>query len=193
MDVAFIARDTHLNFLLPRDIVTQQSNMLPTLDSNVFTYQVNSDNDAIAVFETFTIQGQKQREHQIFEWLNNTVTFIGKEKFERRKDLSGVKIRVGLAEDYPFVFFPPGWDFRNNTKAKGMVIDILRNFQKVTGLKVQYTPSEDGLWGAKVNGTWNGLVGMLVRRKIDLSATNLSISPQRSRGMPGDDHESLMS
>ena len=116
-----------------------------------------------------------------------------RQKWERRKDLTGVTFRVGLAEAYPYVFFPPGWDFRVNTKAKGMVIDILRNFQKVTGLKVQYTPSEDGLWGAKVNGTWNGLVGMLVRRKIDLSATNLSISPQRSRGMSGDDYESLIS
>ena len=35
-----------MNFLLPRDLVTHQSNLQPTLDSNVFTYQELSDIDA---------------------------------------------------------------------------------------------------------------------------------------------------
>lgn len=43
------------------------------------------------------------------------------------------------------------------------------------------TPSVDGKWGnlEADNVTWNGLIGMLARREVDVAASSLTITKDR--------------
>ena len=42
-------------------------------------------------------------------------------------------------------------------------------------------PSIDGQFGINVNGTWNGLIGMLVRGQADMAAAGLSQTIERTK------------
>jgi len=43
-------------------------------------------------------------------------------------------------------------------------------------------PSKDGLFGAtKEDGTWNGIIGELIRGELDISLADLSVTSERAR------------
>ncbi len=46
---------------------------------------------------------------------------------------------------------------------------------------VSFSPSDDRKWGSLINGTWNGLVGMLVRNKSDMVAASLTWTLDRDK------------
>ena len=43
-------------------------------------------------------------------------------------------------------------------------------------------PSKDGLFGAtNEDGTWNGIIGELIRGELDISLADLSVTSERAR------------
>ena len=50
---------------------------------------------------------------------------------------------------------------------KGYLVDILTHIQKRLNFTAKHVVPEDGMWGdADESGTWNGLVRLLIQKKV---------------------------
>ncbi len=63
---------------------------------------------------------------------------------------------------------------------------VFLSFQELLSVQLNFSanmvPSFDGQWGiADANGTWNGMVGALVRKEADMCTAALSVLLERSR------------
>lgn len=66
----------------------------------------------------------------------------------------------------------------NIVRTVGYYADILSHLEASLNFVIEHTASKEG-WGIMTqNGTWNGLMGKLVRRRIDISP-NFGLSLQR--------------
>ena len=61
---------------------------------------------------------------------------------------------------------------------------IMKLLSKRMNFKLEFVPSVDGKWGKKsANGSWNGIVGMLIRKEVDICSGGMSVMLQRSQVM----------
>ena len=72
---------------------------------------------------------------------------------------------------------------KNKTEISGLIFDILEIMQDIYRFTIDFKISADLNYGAKVNGTWNGLVKMLLDQEIDLAAAILSMTHERYQGI----------
>ena len=66
--------------------------------------------------------------------------------------------------------------------AEGFVPDILQVMSETHDLEIEYVESFDGYYGTKVDGSWNGLIKMVLDETVDFVATDLAMILQRSLG-----------
>ena len=69
------------------------------------------------------------------------------------------------------------------TSIKGILPQILKNLEWALNFSTTLVAPPDSKWGTRVNATWNGIVGQLVRREADLSSGGLSQSPERGKAV----------
>lgn len=64
----------------------------------------------------------------------------------------------------------------------GIAIEIVRRLQAIFGFRIRLTHPSDEQFGAynPENGTWNGLMGQLVRAEADIGVTALSLTINRA-------------
>lgn len=181
IDTNFILLNWKVAYLLPHesDLLPR---ILPRLDSDVYTMEKQS-NGSVAFFELYSIQQTAPVLRNLLIW-NPGQTFPKiLDKWLRRRDLSAATFKVGTCRDFPFVSYPPDWDFRDEELVSGMAMDVLLAFQTHHGFKMEFQRSIDGEWGMRTgNGSWNGLIGMTSRGEVDLVATSLTPTPERSEG-----------
>ncbi|GCB74925.1 hypothetical protein scyTo_0018918 [Scyliorhinus torazame] len=63
---------------------------------------------------------------------------------------------------------------------KGFCIDILKKIAKYVKFTYDLYLVTNGKHGKKINGTWNGLVGEVVRKKAQMAVGSLTINEERS-------------
>ncbi|XP_035667690.1 glutamate receptor ionotropic, kainate 2-like [Branchiostoma floridae] len=63
---------------------------------------------------------------------------------------------------------------------EGFDQDVLNEISKLIGVDFRIKPPDDGRYGMEVDGRWNGMVGELIERKIDM-AMGLYITTERER------------
>ena len=110
--------------------------------------------------------------------MGNTKLFDG--ILDKRSNLNGVVVRYSWFHNPPFVRFARDGS-GNVIGYSGFYVDLfmeLQNKLQFTGKYVPPKPKEK--WGAKTkNGSWNGMVGMLIRDEIDYSGIGCGINAQR--------------
>ncbi|XP_041351061.1 glutamate receptor ionotropic, kainate 4-like [Gigantopelta aegis] len=76
------------------------------------------------------------------------------------------------------------WKTVNNvTEYSGFCVYLLNSLAENLNFTYEFVEPTRGSWGVLVNGSWNGLVGMMERREADLALADLTINIDRSKVM----------
>ncbi|CAG5132019.1 unnamed protein product, partial [Candidula unifasciata] len=93
------------------------------------------------------------------------------------KDFGGRKLLVGSIEAAPFVIKRKT---ENRTEFEGFCINILRELANKLNFTYEIIEAPDKMAGAKDgNGSWTGVVGMVLRGEVEFGIGPLSITTQR--------------
>ena len=74
-------------------------------------------------------------------------------------------------------------EYPNGTTYRGSFMDVLDIVSQDLNFTFEIKIAPNGYWGSKINGTWNGIVGLLYSREADVSFAPLAITPQRKTAM----------
>ena len=103
--------------------------------------------------------------------LHSSQTSITRTAFEE------INILVGMKSFRPYITR----DKTSRVGYKGYVVDLLETMREKLGIEYAFTKSFDGKYGTRINGSWNGLVRMLLEDRIDAVAA-LAMTPDRMDG-----------
>ena len=152
-----------------------------SLDSNFYLFEVK--NDLVVIQEVFTKASYLTLSSKIWGiWTRNT-GLIYNEAFvyQRRKDLTGVNIRIGALPYDPVTKLTLIKGTNHTYLQDGIYGDIWKALQRVLNFSTTVYQEPNGLWSKFNNdGTWEGLSGMLQRKEVDF-ITNMAITKDRAR------------
>ncbi|XP_076352268.1 putative glutamate receptor [Tachypleus tridentatus] len=96
--------------------------------------------------------------------------------FQANPSLQGRVLKVALERHFPF-FLPA--EETELQQPIGVDIEILNVLQKLFNITYEIHRPPDGKWGSLINGTWNGMIGMIHRQEVDLAMGGMTISLAR--------------
>ena len=117
------------------------------------------------------LHGSSEKDHVVVEHLN----------------LKGKVLRIASTESPPFVVSIA------NDSVEGLVGDLLVELGARFNFRASFVRSADGFYGGKdANGTWNGMIRMLVNREVDLVAADLVYNAERVEGKKSKGHHTSL-
>ncbi len=165
-------------FLLPNHVPDQNFNL--RLDSNVYTYLRGGKDEGTAltrIQELYAVNNGTRRRDSIGVWDEEKDIFLLQkpgEKWERRQDLGGAILTSSNMEDKPFF---------HEEDITGFSVDLVMDIASRANFTLDFSFSPaDRKWGARAaDGSYNGIIGVLERREVDISITALSMDVERQR------------
>ena len=152
------------------------------LDSKFYLHQKESE--IIVLKEMYAINGVNIL-NDIGNWQQSVGLNISQPNiWERRNNLAGMTVRVTTISipNVHELYYDDSED--TIIGAGGFFIEPLNDMARDFNFSLTFTPPPDGNWGAiSGNGTWNGMVGMLVEGRADIVAAQLSRTIERSRAI----------
>ena len=154
------------------------------LDSKVFFY---TDNNArgFTLFESYAIKGGSPITKRLTIWrpsreanLNQGEQILGTSVIDRRSDLQGTVLRHSWFEDPPYVVHIRD-ELDQVVGSEGYNAALLAELRGQMNFSIEDVPPTIPHWGRLKNGSWNGIVGMLVEKYIDVSAVGILMRPER--------------
>ena len=130
------------------------------LDSKIFFYE-RAPPGTFNVYEAYAIKGGAPVQNLLYQWTEKDAKqpkgqLLPMKFTEKRSDLGGAMINIGWV------------GYAKSSFGRGS--DIMSNFQFALNFTINTIPATDKAWGAMMkNETWNGLVGMLIDRRIDFT------------------------
>ncbi|KAI3379731.1 hypothetical protein SNEBB_004384 [Seison nebaliae] len=74
-----------------------------------------------------------------------------------------------------------GKNLTGNDKYEGFCIDLLEELSEMCGFNYKIRERADGAYGRKVNGSWDGMIGELARKEVDLAVGAVTITYGREQ------------
>ncbi|XP_063679360.1 glutamate receptor ionotropic, kainate 2-like [Bolinopsis microptera] len=117
--------------------------------------------------------------------LYRQIEYLGKST-DRPKDMSlnlnGSHFRMGVMMETPFVIKDDA-NCTGTSCYRGYCVDLVARLSRDLHFTYELMESDDGNWGGYYNKTdsWDGLVKMLIDKKIEVAAVHLSINSLRER------------
>jgi hypothetical protein len=148
-------------------------------DTKIYLYE--NLGGGFRMYETYAIQKRPPVLKVLGNWtVEKGMSIYYPFIWERRTDMFGIELTNAVVSFSVFVRLEY-YDNGRVSGASGFFIDIL----SILGGKSNYTfttaTSPDGKWGApNPDGTWNGLIGMLVRGEADVVTCGPSMTLERS-------------
>ncbi|XP_046651122.1 glutamate receptor 1-like [Daphnia pulicaria] len=93
--------------------------------------------------------------------------------------IQGRHFRIGTIHAPPYIIIEHTG--RNISHVNGFVHQIVSWLAEKHQFTFEYVGPPDGAYGAFVNGSWNGMVGMVIAGEIDIIAASLSVTYPRSQ------------
>ena len=148
------------------------------LDSKVMLYRGNGSK-GYSLYDSYAVKGGPPITTKLFDWEPGTDKSEGDAQLlfnvlGKRKDFNGAVVRFSWFKNPPFVWMSKKGKIADGD---GFYVDILADLQAQLNFTLEYvkTSGPKEKWGSKMNNrSWNGMVGMLARDQIDLSAIGCS-------------------
>ena len=133
-------------------------------------YTVRSVDNRMEISEVYSIEAGSLTKHLIEVWNVLEEDFIVVKRalsiHRRRQDLQGLRFKVGYVHTSPYT----GVGIDNEGNPYGAIPEIINAIAKELNFTYDILPSPDGKFGtADANGSWNGLIRMVMDRKIDFT------------------------
>ena len=150
------------------------------LDTQLYIYA--PEGETIILKEAYGVNGNTKVE-TIGTWKESTGLIVPTPSiWERRSNLEGRSIRVATMS------FPPMQNLYYDTSGQsiigcgGLFLDPINILACKLNFTVNFILPSDGTWGALTkNGTWTGMIGMLIKDEVDIAAADLSATEARQR------------
>ena len=147
-------------------------------DSNIYCF-TERDDETIDILDVYKIALDTTTILKNYGTWNHLygLRVIEPEIWSRRKSLEGHNFEIASA------YSPPAITLINDncnrkTCIKGMFADVLHALSNK--MNFTFTIRRSYQWGSFINGTWNGMVGMLERKESDLAVTDLTVTRDRA-------------
>ncbi|CAH3015261.1 unnamed protein product, partial [Porites evermanni] len=101
-----------------------------------------------------------------------------KQSLSTPRGIEGRKFKVVVAEAAPYVMRTVSDD--GTESFKGYCMDLLDELARILKFSYEIYTSPDGLYGAETeNGSWNGMIGELIRKNADMIISDLTVTESR--------------
>lgn len=166
---------SHCTWILPSIKDDLDKNFM-LADSNVFTFEESQE--GVKLYEVY----YKPYDVIVQPWglwnSNHGLLYIKGHRSERRSDMTNVIIRAASKANAPATILVEDQD--QQFQIKGYLGDLWDILQAELNFTTIVKPSIDGQWGLIINGTWNGMIGMLLRNEADVIVAPMTLSQKRA-------------
>ena len=144
------------------------------VDNKVVFYEPTEGGRHVRLSDRYIPNQKTTVTHTTGTWtFENGIKFNGATTWERRGDLHGVVLRTAVLKWPPFFDYSLDQDGRP-IEAKGFLMATLRELEANLNFTVGLSLPKDGKWGILTDeGEYNGLVGELVNREVDIAPSGL--------------------
>ncbi|XP_074650203.1 glutamate receptor 4-like [Tubulanus polymorphus] len=103
----------------------------------------------------------------------------------KKNPLRGRKLKIVTLLESPFVMLKKGHEFMSgNDKYEGYLIDLIHRISENVGFKYELYEVEDGNFGSvDKNGTWNGLMADVIKKKAHMALASITITRAREQAV----------
>ncbi|GFU01778.1 glutamate receptor ionotropic, kainate 2, partial [Nephila pilipes] len=99
---------------------------------------------------------------------------------EAKDSLQNITLRVTSIESKPYTMRKRGDYLIGNQKYEGFCVDLIHEICERLKCKFEYRLVGDKNYGKKhENGTWDGMIGEVINREVDLAIADLTITLER--------------
>ena len=158
--------------VLPKSEFHSPSSLTLSLSTKLYYFTTQQDN-SVDLMEAYAIRGLPIND-TVGRWSKiEGLTIRTPNIWDRRTDFGGQTIRV-TSKTYVGLSFLK-YEGSNITGGGGYFIEPVYYLGKKLNFTPKFLGSVDGKWGGMDgNGTWNGMVGMLVKDQADIIAAGLA-------------------
>ena len=144
----------------------------PRLDSHVLLY--HQQGEQIDLYAYYSVMQGSAFLQNVGNWTEDGGLRLIPEV--ERRDFHAQKLRIASAETPPFVH-----SLRKGA-SRGFILDLVQEMEQHFNFEADFVASFDGFYGTKVNGSWIGMIKMLLDNDADLIAADLAMNIQRLEG-----------
>ncbi len=159
------------HWLLAHDALSRPPLAL-RLDSTFIT--VRQDGNEVLLTEHYRIK------HKLFEkkfgsWnVTEGLDIPISDIWERRRNLDGITLTLATLP-FPGVIHPTADGF------EGLGASYITTLSALSNFTLEWTMPDDQSWGIPLgNGSWNGIVGMVQKKEVDIGVAPLAVTLERS-------------
>ena len=147
-------------------------------------YMYTSRGSSIILKELYAVNG-KNKVQRVGIWKESTGLIIPMIKmWERRSNLEGMELRVATMSFPPMQMLTHDISNKTITGGEGLFLDPLNVLAKKLNFTICFMSPNDKQWGALTkNGSWTGMIGMLVNQEADIAAADISATEARQRAV----------
>ena len=156
-------------------------NLNPILNLTTKLYYFSTQQDgSVDLMESYAVNGIPIKK-AVGSWdKSKGLTIPTPNIWDRRTDLSGQTIRVTSKTFIGLSFLKYDGSNKSVIGGGGYFIEPVYYLAKKLNFTPKFLASIDDKWGGKdINGTWNGMVGMLVKDEADIIAAGLTRLQER--------------
>ncbi|XP_055926547.1 glutamate receptor ionotropic, kainate 2-like isoform X1 [Argiope bruennichi] len=103
-----------------------------------------------------------------------------KDYSEAKDNLQNITLRVTSKESFPYTIIKKGDYLSGNQRYEGFCVDLIHEICNRLHCKYEYRIVADESYGKKYdNGTWDGMIGEVINREVDLAIGDLTITQER--------------
>ena len=150
------------------------------LDTRLYYYGPQGNTTILK--EIYALNGE-DKVKTVGKWQESTGLLVPHTNmWDRRANLEGMLITVATKGWPSFMDLSYDESGESIIRGSGLFLEPMNILAREMNFTLKLIPSDDGEWGSlSENGTWNGLIRMLIDNKADIAGVSFYVSEARAR------------